>query len=119
MFLVAIIPGHADESRPLNHFREPAVKELNASWKGVKVNTHKRPSVTVQIQVAVLCLMQQTFQQQGNFVDSLAIVQREDARTVTKSSLVVLESRGIIVALKTGISGQKDLQNNIEEMLTK
>ena len=39
----------------MNHFLNPAVDEVNALWKRVKVNTHNSPSSTVKIQAAVLC----------------------------------------------------------------
>ena len=55
VILVGIIPALAHEPKSLNYFLEPAVNELNALWKGVKVTTYKSPSATVQIQAAVLC----------------------------------------------------------------
>ena len=55
VILVGIIPALKHEPKSLNHFLNPAVDELNALWKGVKVNTHNSPSSTVKIQVAVLC----------------------------------------------------------------
>lgn len=38
-----------------NHFLEPAVNELNALWKGVKVKTYRSPSTELEIQAAMLC----------------------------------------------------------------
>ena len=55
VILVGIIPALKQEPKSLNHFLEPAVDELNALWKGVKVNTYKSPSTAVEIQAAVLC----------------------------------------------------------------
>ena len=55
VILVGIIPALAHEPKSLNYFLEPAVNELNALWKGVKVTTYKSPSAAVQIQAAVLC----------------------------------------------------------------
>ena len=55
VILVGIIPALKHEPKSLNHFLEPAVDELNALWKGVKVNTYKSPSTAVEIQAAVLC----------------------------------------------------------------
>ena len=55
VILVSIIPALKHEPKTLNHFLEPAVDELNALWKGVKVNTYKSPSTAVEIQAAVLC----------------------------------------------------------------
>ena len=59
-----------------------------------------------------------TFQQHGNFADSLDIVRREAALIATRSFREVLENRGTTVALTTEISGQKDPLNSIEEMQT-
>ena len=55
VILVGIISALKHEPKSLNHFLNPAVDELNALWKGVKVNTHNSPSSTVKIQAAVLC----------------------------------------------------------------
>lgn len=55
VIMVRIIPALKHEPKTLNHFLEPAVDELNALWKGVKVNTYKSPSTAVEIQAAVLC----------------------------------------------------------------
>ncbi|KAL9964950.1 hypothetical protein ACROYT_G028667 [Oculina patagonica] len=55
VILVGVIPALAHEPKSLNHFLEPAVNELNALWKGVKVNTYRSPSTVVEIQAAVLC----------------------------------------------------------------
>ena len=53
VILVGIIPALKQEPKSLNHFLEPAVDELNALWKGVKVNTYKSPSTAAEIQAAV------------------------------------------------------------------
>ena len=55
VILVGIIPAFKHEPKSLNHFLNPAVDEINALWKAVKVNTHNSPSSTVKIQAAVLC----------------------------------------------------------------
>lgn len=55
VILVGIIPALAHEPKCLNHFLEPAVNELNALWKGAKVNTYNSPSTAVEIQAALLC----------------------------------------------------------------
>ena len=55
VILVGIIPVLKHEPKSLNHFLNPAVDELNALWKGVKVNTHDSPSATVKIQASILC----------------------------------------------------------------
>ena len=54
VILGGVIPALAHEPKSLNHFLEPAVSELNALWKGVKVNTFNSTSVAVKIQAAVL-----------------------------------------------------------------
>ena len=55
VILVGVIPALKQELKSLNHFLEPTVDELNALWKGVKVNTYNSPSTAVEIQAAVLC----------------------------------------------------------------
>ena len=55
VILVGIIPALKHEPKSLNHFLNPGVDELNALWKGVKVNTYNSPSSAVKIQAAVLC----------------------------------------------------------------
>ena len=55
VILVGIIPALKQKPKSLNHFLEPAADEVNALWKGVKVNTYKSPSTAVEIQAAVLC----------------------------------------------------------------
>ena len=55
VILVGVIPALAHEPKSLNNFLKPAVDELNALWKGVKVNTYNSPSTAVEIQAAVLC----------------------------------------------------------------
>ena len=39
IILVGVIRALDHEPKSLNHFLEPAVNELNAFWKEVKVNT--------------------------------------------------------------------------------
>ena len=39
VILVGVIPTLDHKPKSLNHFLKPAVNELNALWKGVKVNT--------------------------------------------------------------------------------
>lgn len=51
-------------------------------------------------------------------MDSWAIVQGEAALIATSPFQVVLESRRTTAALMTGINGQRDPPNNIEEMPT-
>ena len=127
VILVGVIPALDCEPKSLNHFLEPAVNELNALWKGVKVTTFHSPSTAVEIQAAHLllwkfrqqcCVSHLTFQQHGNFADSLDIVRREAAPIATRSFQEVLENRETTVALTTEISGQKDPLNSIEEMQT-
>ena len=55
VILVGVIPALDHEPKSLNHFLEPAVNELIALWKGVKVNTYQSPSSAVEIMAAVLC----------------------------------------------------------------
>ena len=55
VILVGTIPGLKHELKSLNHFLNPAIYELSALWKGIKVNTHNSPSSPVKIQAAVLC----------------------------------------------------------------
>lgn len=118
VILVGVIPALDHEPKSLNHFLEPAVNELNALWKGVKVNTYQSPSTQLWKFRQQCCVLHLTFQQHGNFVDSLDTVQREAALIATRSFQVVLENRGTTVALTTEISGQKDLLNSTEEMQT-
>ena len=111
VILVGVIPALAHEPKSLNHFLEPAVNELNALWKGVKVNTYQSPSTAVEIKAAVLCFA-------SDFADSLDTVQREAALIATRSFWEALESQGTTVALRTEITGQKDPLNSTEEMQT-
>ena len=52
VILLGVVPALAYEQ---NNFLKPAVDELNALWKGLKVNTYNSPSTAVEIQAAVLC----------------------------------------------------------------
>ena len=45
----------AHERKSLNHFLEPAIDELKALWKRVKVNTFNSPSTSVDVHAALLC----------------------------------------------------------------
>lgn len=117
VILVGVIPALDHEPKSLNHFLEPAVNELHALWKGVKVNTYQSHLLLWKFRQQY-CVLHPTFQQHGNFVDSLDTVQREAALIATRSFQVVLEKRGTTVALTTEISGQKDLLNSTEEMQT-
>ena len=55
VILVDTIPALKHELNSLNYFLNPAIDELSALWKGIKVNTHNSPSSPVKIQAAVLC----------------------------------------------------------------
>lgn len=50
-----ILVGTIPALKHLNHFLNPAIDELSALWKGIKVNTHNSPSSPVENQAAVLC----------------------------------------------------------------
>ena len=116
VILVGIIPALVHEPKSLNHFLEPAIDELKALWKGVKVNTFNNPSTSVEVRAALLCCAAD-IPAARKLCDFLAILLTEDVPTATNYFLVALESAKTTVAL-TETSGQGGPHTNIVRMLT-
>ena len=89
--MAGIIPALAHKPKSPNYFLRSAIDELNALWKGVKVNTFNSPSTSAEVH-AVLSCCDAGIRLHGNYVDFLAILLTEDVPTATNSSLVALES---------------------------
>ena len=117
VILVGVIPALDHEPKSLNHFLEPAVNELNALWKGVKVNTYQSPSSAVEIMAAVLCFASD-IPAARKLCGFLGHSAKRGCSHCYKIFPEALENQGTTVALTTEISGQKDPLNSIEEMQT-
>ena len=115
VILLGVVPALAHEPKSLNNFLKPAVDELNALWKGVKVNTYNSPSTAVEIQAAVLCFASDI--PAGRKLWGF-LVPNEVALIVARCFQEVLEKKGITVAFRTATSGQRGLLRNIDDMLT-
>ena len=115
VILLGVVPALAHEPKSLNNFLKPAVDELNALWKGVKVNTYNSPSTAVEIQAAVLCFALDI--PAGRKLWGF-LVPNEVALIVARCFQEVLEKKGITVAFRTATSGQRGLLRNIDDMLT-
>ena len=112
--MVGIIPALKHETKSLNRLLNPAVDELNALWKGVKVNTHNSPSSTVKIQAAVLCF--------GSDIPAAKLCGFLDHSARRGCSHCYKEFPGGFgeqVVSRTGTSGQRDPRSSTEEMPTK
>ena len=90
----------------MNHFLNPAVDELNALWKRVKVNTHNSPSSTFKIQAGVLCFASD-IPGARKLCGFLGHSARRGCSQCYKEFPLVLESRGTMVVSRTGSSTEE------------
>ena len=104
VILVDTIPALKHELNSLNYFLNPAIDELSALWKGIKVNTHNSPFSPVKIQAAVSC-----FATDIPGARELCVFLGHSARQgCSQNFQVVLESRETMVVSWTGTSGKRD-----------